>query len=153
MLVSANYYFLYQELCPFICLQPVKMLRSAPLMWFQCRNVWRLLWNVKCTIILMVRKSMKHTLCLQLCMDVVWVCRFSLQGRVQEQVCCCHTAGVQQTVGRSICSTGGFVEHLRLHLRPGNLHRDLREGTFSSDKSYSSLHCLLLCILVHEATF
>ena len=31
MLAPANYCFLYQELCLFVCLQPVKMLHSAPL--------------------------------------------------------------------------------------------------------------------------
>ena len=31
MLAPANYYFLHQELCFFVCLQPVKMLHNAPL--------------------------------------------------------------------------------------------------------------------------
>ena len=31
MLAPANYCFLHQELCLFVCLQPVKMLHSAPL--------------------------------------------------------------------------------------------------------------------------
>ena len=31
MLAPANYYFLHQELCFFVGLQPVKMLHSAPL--------------------------------------------------------------------------------------------------------------------------
>lgn len=75
---------------------------------------------------------MKNTLCLQLYMDVVWVHSFSLQkGRVREQVCCCHTAGVEQIVGCSVCSTGGFVKDQRTDLRPGNIHRYLKKGIFS----------------------
>ena len=31
MLIPANYCFLHQELCFFVCLQPAKMLYSAPL--------------------------------------------------------------------------------------------------------------------------
>ena len=31
MLAPANYYFLHQELCLFVCLQPIKILHRAPL--------------------------------------------------------------------------------------------------------------------------
>ena len=31
MLAPVNYCFLYEELCFFVCLQPIKMLHSAPL--------------------------------------------------------------------------------------------------------------------------
>ena len=44
MLAPANYYFLYQELCFFVCLQPVKMLHSAPLRVYyeQTKGSWLL---------------------------------------------------------------------------------------------------------------
>lgn len=49
--------------------------------------------------VLMVSKSENHTLHLQLCMDMIWVHSVSLQGQVQEQVCYCHTAGMEQMMG------------------------------------------------------
>lgn len=95
----------------------------------------------------MVRKSGKHTLHLQLCMDVIWVHSVSLQGQVQEQVCCCHTARVEQMVGYSVCSTDGFVEHQRMDLRPGNIRMYLRKRTLS-EKNLMSQYCHILYKIV-----
>lgn len=36
-------------------------------------------------------------------------------------------------MGRTVCSTGGFVEHQRRDWRPGHIHRHLKRGRLSED--------------------